>query len=107
MQSDLDGQEEDEDIELKSIFYVGQYLRASVVSTNDEPMKKADEKGKRRIELSLRPQEANIGYYHERADSSFDGNGFGNQCRGSWPYYGPWAIRLWGAWVHVFQGDRS
>jgi rRNA biogenesis protein RRP5 len=60
IQSDLDGQEEDDEIELKSMFYVGQYLRASVVSTNDEPMKKANEKGKRRIELSLRPQEANM-----------------------------------------------
>jgi rRNA biogenesis protein RRP5 len=60
IQSDLDVQEE-EDIELKSLFYVGQYLRASVMSTNDEPMKKTNEKGKRRIELSIRPQEANIG----------------------------------------------
>lgn len=61
LQSDLDGQEDDGDIELKSLFYVGQYLRASVVSTNDEPMKKTNEKGKRRIELSIRPQEANFG----------------------------------------------
>jgi rRNA biogenesis protein RRP5 len=59
IQSDLDVQEE-EDIELKSLFYVGQYLRASVMSTNDEPMK-TNEKGKRRIELSIRPQDANIG----------------------------------------------
>jgi rRNA biogenesis protein RRP5 len=61
LQSDLDVQEEGEDIELKSLFYVGQYLRASVVSTNDEPMKKANEKRKRRIELSIHPQDANIG----------------------------------------------
>lgn len=52
--------QEEEDIELKSLFCVGQYLRASVMSTNDEPMK-TNEKGKRRIELSIRPQDANIG----------------------------------------------
>ncbi|PTD10847.1 rRNA biogenesis protein rrp5 [Fusarium culmorum] len=50
--------EDDEGIDLKSIFAVGQYLRAYVVSTVEES---TTGKGKRRIELSLRPSEANTG----------------------------------------------
>ncbi|KAF4962643.1 hypothetical protein FSARC_9313 [Fusarium sarcochroum] len=53
-----DEAEDDEGIDLKTIFAVGQYLRAYVVSTVDES---ATGKGKRRIELSLRPSEANTG----------------------------------------------
>ncbi|KAM5353843.1 hypothetical protein ACJ41O_000493 [Fusarium nematophilum] len=61
-----DGEEDesaDEDgIDLKSIFAIGQYLRAYVVSTMDES---ATGKGKRRIELSLRPSDANTGLEKE------------------------------------------
>ncbi|KAG5665699.1 hypothetical protein KAF25_009824 [Fusarium avenaceum] len=49
---------EDEGIDLKSIFAVGEYLRAYVISTVEE---NTAGKGKRRIELSLRPSEANTG----------------------------------------------
>jgi rRNA biogenesis protein RRP5 len=61
IESNFEEKEGDDDIELKSMFYLGQYLRASVVSTNDEPMMKTSQKSKRRIELSLCPQEANMG----------------------------------------------
>lgn len=61
LQSGIDGQKDHEDIELQELFCVGQYLRACVMSTTDESMKNTNEKGKRRIELSLRPQEANGG----------------------------------------------
>ncbi|KAM0352441.1 hypothetical protein ACHAPU_002108 [Fusarium lateritium] len=53
---DEDDAEDDEGIDLKSIFAVGQYLRAYVLSTVEET---TSGKGKRRIELSLRPSEAN------------------------------------------------
>lgn len=59
-----DESESDEDslgIDLKDIFSIGQYLRAYVVSTIDTAENKPSEKGKRRIELSLRPQQANAG----------------------------------------------
>ncbi|KAF5009607.1 hypothetical protein FDECE_4212 [Fusarium decemcellulare] len=68
--AEKDGEDEDEDdaeddsgVDLKTMFAVGQYLRAYVVSTVDES---ANGKGKRRIELSLRPGEANRGL--ERGD---------------------------------------
>lgn len=48
----------DDDIDLKTIFSVGQYVRAYVVSTVDDSVAG---KSKRRIELSLRPNEANTG----------------------------------------------
>lgn len=50
--------EDDDGIDLKAILAVGQYLRAYVVSTVEES---TTGKGKRRIELSLRPSEANTG----------------------------------------------
>ncbi|EWY91624.1 hypothetical protein FOYG_08672 [Fusarium oxysporum NRRL 32931] len=53
-----DEAEDDEGIDLKSIFAVGQYLRAYVASTAEESNAG---KSKRRIELSLRPNEANTG----------------------------------------------
>lgn len=54
-----DGESSDEnDVDLKSIFVVGQYLRVAVVSTQDEA---TSGKGKRRIELALRPTETNAG----------------------------------------------
>ncbi|KAF5000715.1 hypothetical protein FGRMN_1556 [Fusarium graminum] len=55
---DEDDAEDDEGIDLKSIFAIGQYLRAYVISTVEEA---TSGKGKRRIELSLRPSEANTG----------------------------------------------
>ncbi|EGX93638.1 Nucleic acid-binding, OB-fold-like protein [Cordyceps militaris CM01] len=49
---------EGEDVDLKSIFEVGQFLRAYVLSTVDGAV---SGKSKRKIELSLRPTEANTG----------------------------------------------
>ncbi|PFH55955.1 hypothetical protein XA68_17330 [Ophiocordyceps unilateralis] len=46
------------DVNLKSIFAVGQYLRAYVLSTTEESL---SGKPRRKIELSLRPAEANSG----------------------------------------------
>ncbi|KAI9148007.1 ribosomal RNA processing RRP5 [Paramyrothecium foliicola] len=48
----------DNDVNLKSLFVTGQYLRVYVVSTMDDTV---IGKGKRKIELSLRPAEANSG----------------------------------------------
>ncbi|KAL3417735.1 S1 RNA binding domain-containing protein [Phlyctema vagabunda] len=45
-----------EDVELESLFSLGQYLRAYVVSTSDDS---ASGKSKRHIELSLQPQQSN------------------------------------------------
>ncbi|CAM1510385.1 Fc.00g007200.m01.CDS01 [Cosmosporella sp. VM-42] len=53
-----DDSSDDTDIDLKSIYAPGQYVRAYVVSTLDES---GTGKGKRRIELSLRPSETNAG----------------------------------------------
>jgi rRNA biogenesis protein RRP5 len=53
--------EETDDIVLEDMFSMGQYLRAFVVSTSDGNESKPAEKGKRRIELSLQPQQANHG----------------------------------------------
>ncbi|KAJ4312473.1 rRNA biogenesis protein rrp5 [Fusarium piperis] len=56
---DEDDKDEDgEGIDLETIFTVGQYVRVYVVSTVDES---GTGKSKRRIELSLRPSEANTG----------------------------------------------
>lgn len=49
-----------DDIDLNDLFSIGQYLRAFVVSTNENNATGA-EVGKRRIELSLQPQQANSG----------------------------------------------
>ncbi|CAG9941999.1 unnamed protein product [Clonostachys rosea f. rosea IK726] len=60
-QSDNEEEEEetsDKDVDLKSIFVIGQYLRVYVLSTVDESVAG---KGKRKIELSLRPSETNTG----------------------------------------------
>ncbi|PHH72529.1 hypothetical protein CDD82_5927 [Ophiocordyceps australis] len=48
----------EDDVHLKSLFYIGQYLRAHVVSMVEES---ATGKERRNIELSLRPPEANFG----------------------------------------------
>lgn len=67
VQKDLADEDEDEDeddaadddgVDLKTIFSVGQYVRAYVVSTVDDSV---TGKSRRRIELSLRPNEANTG----------------------------------------------
>ncbi|OAA71534.1 Nucleic acid-binding, OB-fold-like protein [Cordyceps fumosorosea ARSEF 2679] len=56
---DGDSDEEGEDVDLKSLFEVGQFVRAYVVSTVEGAA--VSGKGKRKIELSLRPTEANTG----------------------------------------------
>lgn len=48
----------DDDVDLKSLFEIGQYLRAYVVSTMEDSSAPSG-KAKRRIELSLRPEDAN------------------------------------------------
>lgn len=47
----------DDDVDLKELFEVGQYLRAYVVSTTEDST--VPSKAKRRIELSVRPEDAN------------------------------------------------
>ncbi|KAK3680120.1 rRNA biogenesis protein rrp5 [Recurvomyces mirabilis] len=49
---------EDEDIDLKSLFHVGQWLRATVMSTGSDA---GEGKSKRHIELSVEPQSVNGG----------------------------------------------
>jgi rRNA biogenesis protein RRP5 len=55
----VDEQDDLEDIDLKNLFSIGQYLRAYVVSTGDDSGPTISGKLKRRIELSLRPQQSN------------------------------------------------
>lgn len=57
-ESDEEESSDENDVNLKTMFKVGQYVRAYVVSTMDGA---AGGKGKRKIELSLRPSEANTG----------------------------------------------
>lgn len=52
--------EDDEDIDLEKLFHVGQWLRASVISTSSAS-ESVDHKSKRRIELSVDPQRGNAG----------------------------------------------
>ncbi|PGH12623.1 hypothetical protein AJ79_04121 [Helicocarpus griseus UAMH5409] len=61
-QDDDEGSDDDEeeDLDLKSYFKLGQYLRASVTSTESEP-NNGKTKGKKHIELSVDPREANSG----------------------------------------------
>lgn len=58
---DEDGDDGDEssdsDVDLKDLFEIGQYLRAYVVSTSEDST--LPSKAKRRIELSIRPDDAN------------------------------------------------
>jgi rRNA biogenesis protein RRP5 len=58
---DADDSSDDESFDLKEHFYVGQYLRAVVVSTGTNP---ADPKAKskKRIELSIDPRQTNTGF---------------------------------------------
>lgn len=58
---DTDGDSSpDDDVDLKSLFEIGQYLRAHVDSTMEEGTARPG-KAKRRIELSIRPGDANTG----------------------------------------------
>ncbi|TKA76463.1 hypothetical protein B0A55_06103 [Friedmanniomyces simplex] len=52
------GDDEDEDVDLKQLFHIGQWLRATVTSTGTDP---AEGKSKRHIELSIDPQQVNSG----------------------------------------------
>jgi rRNA biogenesis protein RRP5 len=54
-----DGQENEDDVDLQNIFTIGQYLRAYVVSTSNDSESANAAKSKRRIELSLKPQQSN------------------------------------------------
>lgn len=49
---------DEEDVELKNIFKLGQYLRAVVTSTGKDSAKHS-QKSKKHIELSVKPQDAN------------------------------------------------
>ncbi|KAF8849875.1 nucleic acid-binding protein [Acephala macrosclerotiorum] len=51
-------QDESEDVELPGLFSIGQYLRAYVISTGEESSTTPG-KSKRRIELSLKPEQSN------------------------------------------------
>ena len=53
---DEDDNEDADDVDLEKLFTFGQYLRAYVVSTSDDT---TAGKSKRRIELSLQPQQSN------------------------------------------------
>ncbi|KAH7632193.1 hypothetical protein SMAC4_00089 [Sordaria macrospora] len=53
--------ENENDVDLESIFQIGQYVRAYVVSTVDEASTHTPGKAKRHIELSLQPSLANTG----------------------------------------------
>ena len=54
-----DDETQGKDIDLTSLFSIGQYLRAYVTSTKEDSVLKG--KGKRRIELSVNPVHANAG----------------------------------------------
>ncbi len=56
---EADEQDAETEIDLKKFFSIGQYLRAYVTSTQEEASTGA--KGKRHIELSINPREANSG----------------------------------------------
>ncbi|SPO02931.1 related to ribosomal RNA processing protein RRP5 [Cephalotrichum gorgonifer] len=51
----------DQDVDLASLFVIGQYVRACVLSTSEETVSGKHTKSKRRIELSLRPSDTNPG----------------------------------------------
>ncbi|CAG8970839.1 hypothetical protein HYALB_00000816 [Hymenoscyphus albidus] len=57
---DDDTKDTPDDVKLENLFSIGQYLRAYVVSTSDGPTASTTmTKAKRRIELSIRPQQSN------------------------------------------------
>ncbi len=55
-----DAEEDEDDIDLPSMFTIGQYVRAFVISTTGNSEKPTDS-GKRRIELSIHSEQANAG----------------------------------------------
>ena len=61
----IDGDDEDsdeeEEVNLRKFFTIGQYLRARVISTMNDAVDGGIGKGKRHIELSLKPFHANSG----------------------------------------------
>jgi rRNA biogenesis protein RRP5 len=61
LDSTSEGDEDENDIDLKSLFELGQYLRAYVVSTVEDSSAAGTGKARRRIELSLQPELANSG----------------------------------------------
>ncbi|KAH8696661.1 putative rRNA biogenesis protein RRP5 [Talaromyces proteolyticus] len=56
-----DSDEEEDALDLKSYFYLGQYLRASVTLTGNSSTEAGATKIKKRIELSLDPRQTNFG----------------------------------------------
>ena len=62
-----DEEDESEVIDLKKLFCMGQYLRAFVVSTIDDQDATGEAKTRRRIELSIRPQQSNNGLSPQNA----------------------------------------
>jgi len=52
-------EQEDDDVDLKDYFHIGQYLRTSVVSVSDETQGKEVSKARKRIELTLEPSVTN------------------------------------------------
>lgn len=56
---EAEGTSEAKDVDLQSYFYLGQYLRAYVVSTMEDTV--SGSKGRRHIELSINPRQANSG----------------------------------------------
>ena len=61
-EGDDNGEDDNEDIDLNSLFYIGQYLRAHVTSTAEETTSQGLKKTKRRIELSVEPKLTNTGF---------------------------------------------
>lgn len=53
--------DDDDDLDLKSLFHIGQYLRACVMSTAEDSTVNGLRKSKKRIELSVDPRQANSG----------------------------------------------
>lgn len=51
----------EEDVDLKTLFYVGQYLRATITSTADEIGGNGHSKARKHIELSIDPRQTNLG----------------------------------------------
>lgn len=59
--ADSDNEDDGSDVDLHSLFELGQYLRAYVVSTSDDSPATTPVRAKHRIELSLQPEHANAG----------------------------------------------
>ncbi|GAB7345593.1 hypothetical protein MBLNU457_3893t1 [Dothideomycetes sp. NU457] len=70
-EADADEEDDNEDIDLRSLFYIGQYLRAHVTSTSEETTSNGMKKTKRRIELSVEPKLANAGFIASDVKENF------------------------------------